>query len=86
MVGNLPQMGGKAPLNLAHLVVYRELVMSVSVYFLGKETALLYTHRGQISKVAWIWPSEHGHSSEHTSSRVFCLSDTVSIVHTSAMS
>lgn len=46
--------------------VYRELVMSVSVYFLGKETALLYTHREQISEVAWIRLSEHGYSSEHT--------------------
>lgn len=66
MVGPLPQMVGKVPLDLAHLTVYRELVMSVSVYFLGKETALLYTHREQISEVAWIQLSEHGHSSEHT--------------------
>jgi len=85
MVGPWPQMVAKVPLNLAHLMVCRELVMSVSVYFLGKETALLYTHREQISKVAWIWLSEHDHSSEHTSSRLFCLSDTVSIVYTSAV-
>lgn len=43
MVGLLPQMVGKVPLDLAHLMVYRELVMSVSVYFLGKESTTVYT-------------------------------------------
>lgn len=75
------QMAGKVPLNLAHLIAHRELVMSVSVHFPGKQTVLLYTHTAQISKEAWAWMSEHGHSSEHT--RVFWLSYIV--VHTSAM-
>ena len=59
-------MAGKVPLNLAHLIAHRELVMSVSVHFPGKETVLLYTHTAQISKEAWTWMSEHGRSSEHT--------------------